>query len=227
MADVKEIVNRIWDSALGDVTYGANRTINGLTGGALDYLGSKYNIDTQMNGYLSQKSQEERMFTSGLGDLAQVGGGLLWGSLLPFGSLRKPYNVWQISRAYDKLSKNPYIGSGKDVIAKMKNHKGETVLLQRGEAIPGEGGKVITHGNKLNALTGTRRNFGLNKAIYKHGVTKEQAKKIPDNISTKPAEVSERGQDIYETYMGQDRLRTVSSPVGKQKTISSYYVIDR
>ena len=32
---------------------------------------------------------------------------------------------------------------------------------------------------------------------------------------------------IYQTYMGQDRLRTVSSPVGKYKTISSYYKIDR
>ena len=44
MADYKEIANKIWDSALGDITYGANRTLNGLTGGALDYLGSKYNI---------------------------------------------------------------------------------------------------------------------------------------------------------------------------------------
>ena len=176
-----------------------------------------------MNGYLSQKPQEERMLTSGLGDLAQVGGGLLWGRLLPFGSLRKPYNVWQIGRAYDKLSKNPYIGSGKDVITKMKNHKGETVLLQRGEAIPGEGGKTIVYGRELKRATGTERNYGLNKAIYKHGMTREQVKEIPYNIKTEPVEVSGRGQDIYQTYMGQDKIKTVASKYGKQKTISSLY----
>ena len=227
MADYKEIANKIWDSALGDITYGANRTINGLTGGALDYLGSKYNIDTQMNGYLSQKPQEERMLTSGLGDLAQVGGGLLWGSLLPFGSLRKPYNVWQIGRAYDKLSKNPYIGSGKDVIAKMKNHKGETVLLQRGEAIPGEGGKVITHGKTLKRETGTERNYGLNKAIYKHNVTKEQSKRIPSYLKEQPTESNIHGQDVYNFQTPDGDLRLVTSTKDGSKTISSMYLVDR
>ena len=105
----------------------------------------------------------------------------------------------------------------------MKNHRGETVLMQRGEAIPGDGGKVIASGKTLKRATGTERNFGLNKAIYKHGMTREQVKEIPYNIKKEPVEVTSRGQDIYQTYMGQDKIKTVASKYGKHKTIASLY----
>ena len=81
-----------------------------------------------------------------LGSLAEVGGSLLWGGLLPLDKLRVPYNSWQIGRAYDRLKENPFKGGGKDVITKMKNHNGENVLLQRWEAIKGEDGRVIVQG---------------------------------------------------------------------------------
>ena len=48
-----------------DMLYGAGRTLNGLTGGGLDYLGDRYGIDTRMSGYLAQKDKE------GTGELAR------------------------------------------------------------------------------------------------------------------------------------------------------------
>ena len=42
--------------------------------------------------------------------------------------------IWKES---SDIIKNPYQGRGSDIIAKMKNRNGETVLLQRGEAIMG------------------------------------------------------------------------------------------
>ena len=225
--DYKEIVDSIWNNALGDATYGASRTLNGLSFGALDYLGNKYGVDTQMNDYLSKKPLQDRQYMQQLGDIAQIGGGLLWGGALPLGNLRKPYNSWQIGRAYDRLIKNPYIGSGKDVITKMKNHKGETVLLQRGEAIPGEGGRVITSGKALKRETGTERNFGLNKAIYKHNVTKEQSKRIPSYLKEQPTESNIHGQDVYNFQTPDGDLRLVTSTKDGSKTISSMYLVDR
>ena len=61
----------------------------------------------------------------------------------------------------------------------MKNRNGETVLLQRGEAIMGDNGMPIVSGTLLKHISGTKRNYGLNKAIYKHNITREQAKMIP------------------------------------------------
>ena len=136
------------------------------------------------------------------------------------------YNSWQIGRGYDRLIKNPYMGSGKDFITKMKNHKGENVLLQRGEAIPGEGGNTIVYGRELKRATGTERNIGLNKAIYKHGMTREQAKMIPQYLRKYPTESNSYGQDVYNFQTPDGDLRLVTSTKDGSKTISSMYLVD-
>ena len=197
-----------------DMLYGAGRALNGLTGGGLDYLGDRYGIDTRMEDYLGFKDEEGTgNLTRQLGNMGQLGGlGMSVYSLGGTGTnaIRPHYNSWQIGRAYDRLSKNPYIGSGQDIIARMKNHNGETVLLQRGEAIPGENGEVITSGGKaFQRLTGTKSNYGLNKLIYKHKVPKEQAAKIPEIIKQKPSETNKFGQNVY-LYKTQDESYNLS-----------------
>ena len=142
----------------------------------------------------------------GLGYLGYQGAnGFYNNALLP------RYNSWQIGRGYDRLIKNPYQGKGSDIITTMKNHNGEKVWLQRGEAIMGENGQPIVSGGLLKSITGSKRNYGLNKVIYKHGMTKEEAQMIPYNIRKQPVEISPRGQNIYERYVEQDKLRTIAS----------------
>ena len=213
-----------------DMVYGAGRALNGLTGGGLDYLGDRYGIDTRMEDYLGFKDEEGTgNLTRQLGNMAQLGGlGMSVYSLGGTGTnaIRPHYNSWQIGRAYDRLSKNPYIGSGQDIIARMKNHNGETVLLQRGEAIPGENGEVITSGGKaFQRLTGTKSNYGLNKLIYKHKVPKEQAAKIPEIIKQKPSETNKFGQNVY-LYKTQDGdVRVITSPKDEGRILSSMYEV--
>ena len=214
-----------------DMVYGAGRALNGLTGGGLDYLGDRYGIDTRMEDYLDFKDEEGTgNLTRQLGNMAQLGGlGMSAYSLGRTGTnvIRPHYNSWQIGRAYDRLSKNPYQGSGQDVIARMKNHNGETVLLQRGEAIPGQNGEVITSGRPLQHEYGTARNYGLNKAIYKHNVSKPEAQSLPKYIRQTPVDISPRGQDIYVTMTPEGKMQTVTTPINGQRTISSFYKFDK
>lgn len=224
MSDKNKIVDNIMNSLnidFLDTVYGANRGLNGLSGGGLDYLGNKLGFDSQMRGYLQALSPDERKQRESIGDYAEVGGNLLLAGLLPLSNLRVPYNSWQIGRAYDRLKRNPYKGKGKDVITKMKNHNDETVLLQRGEAVKGEDGRVITFGKRLKRETGTERNFGLNKAIYKHGVDKRQVMELPKNIKNKPIETSPRGQDIYSIVTEDGEIRVVTTPYNGTRTIAS------
>lgn len=137
------------------------------------------------------------------------------------------YNGYKIGKSYDKLKENPFEGSGQDVIAKMKNHNGENVLLQRGEAIRGENGEIIAAGNELKQATGTRRNYGLNKAIYKHDMNKAQVQQIPRYIKKQPVEVSPRGQDIYVTMTSEGEIKVVATPKNGTKIISSMHKIKR
>lgn len=55
---------------------------------------------------------------------------------------------------YGGLQQNPYQGQGSDVIARMRNHAGEPVVLQRGEAIPDNMGNPIVYGNDLKRASG-------------------------------------------------------------------------
>ena len=213
-----------------DVAYGANRTINGITAGGLDYLGDKLGFDSRMNGYLDSLPESERAQREALTDLLEFGGAALpVGTAIKAGVrvLRVPYNAWQIGKAYDKLRKDPFIGNGKDVIAKMKDHNGKNVLLQRGEVIRGRDGSIKVSGNDLLRETGTKRNFGLNKAIYKHNITKEQATKIPRYIRDNPVETNQYGQSVYEIKRPDGNFRIVTSSKDADKILSSMYKIER
>ena len=220
-----EMMNSLSQDFL-DMSYGVNRAVNGLTAGGLDYLGDKFGFDSRMNNYLNLLSPQERKQRENIGSLVELGGNAMLGNRA-LETFRAPYNSWQLGRAYDRLSENPYKGSGKDVITRMKNHNGETVLMQRGEAIRGKNGEVITSGRPLKRYTGVERNYGLNKVIYKHGMDKGQVKNIPQNIKSNPVEVSSRGQDVYKINTPEGEVIIVATPINGKKTISTMYLIDR
>ncbi len=209
-----------------DIAYGVNRGLNGLTAGGLDYLGDKFGFDSKMNNYLNLLSPQERKQRENIASLVELGGNAMLGNRA-LETFRAPYNSWQIGRAYDRLSQNPYQGSGSDVVTRMKNHNNETVLLQRGEAIRGENGEVITSGRLLRKVTGTERNRGLNKAIYKHGMSRKQVKNIPQSIKSNPVEVSPRGQDVYKINTPEGEITIVATPINGKKTISTMYLVER
>jgi hypothetical protein len=153
-----------------DMLYGANRAVNGATFGGLDWLGNKLGIDTQMNEYLQLKdAQGQGNIARTTGQMVEYGsGGLSAGAIgkAAYEPANMAYNGYKIGNKYNKLLDNPFQGNGTDIIAKMKNHAGEPVVLQRGEAILGEHGNVITSGRPLQHITGTSRNYGLDKIIY-------------------------------------------------------------
>ena len=113
--------------------------------------------------------------------------------------------------------------NGGDVIAKMKNHNGEPVVLQRGEAISGENGNVIVSGRPLQHQTGTARNYGLNKIIYKHGVPRGEVVKIPRYIKDNPLEITPRNQSVYSVKKIDGEMRVITTPRNGYETISSMY----
>lgn len=213
-----------------DTMYGMNRTINGMTFGGLDWLGNKLGFDSQMNEYLNLKNEQDRNLAKLAGNVAEFGGAALTGGSLAkagYNQANMLYNGYKIGKNYDKLLDNPYQGNGSDIIARMKNHNGEPVILQRGEALCGENGEVITSGKALKKITGTERNYGLNKAIYKHDMTRQQVQQIPKYIRRLPAEVSQYNQDIYITKTPAGEIKVVSTPKNGVKIISSMYKIDR
>ena len=216
------------------VVSGLGRVAGGATLGATDWL------DRKTGGHLAsldtglQRSAEG----AGLGGwnkaakfASELGGNMLFGGMAgkkAFETARPFYNAYQIGRAYDRLQKDPFQGSGRDVIARMKNHNGETVMLQRGEAIRGENGKIVAcGGNAFKRLTGTKSNYGLNKAIYKHDVPREQVTRIPKTIKGKPVETTDLGQDVYMYKARDGNYRVVTSSTPKGKTVSSMYKIER
>ena len=210
-----------------DTLYGANRAINGATFGGLDWLGNKLGIDTQMNEYLKLKdAQGQRDLARTTGQLVEYGsGGLSAGAIgkATYEPANMAYNGYKIGKAFDRLSENPFEGNGSDIIAKMKNHAGEPVVLQRGEAILGDNGNVIVHGKSLENATGTLRNYGLNKGIYRHNIARQDAQSIPKIIKQKPIEMSPRGQYIYNTPSKNGNFQVVTSPTNKGTIVSSTY----
>ncbi len=130
---------------------------------------------------------------------------------------------YKIGKAFDRLTVNPYEGNADDLIAKMGNNR--EVSLLRGAAIPDEFGKPIVAGRTLKKHTGSERNYGLDKLMYKHEVTKEEAQNIP-HIFRKynPAEISNRGQKVYAIDDGGTYpFVTVASPHDDKFTIASAY----
>ena len=212
---------------LDSIIYGASRALNGITYGGFDYLGNKLGIDTQMNNYLQNQA------AAGMGNIVQTVGNMaeLGGNILPYlvggavvsGPINVAYNGYKIGKAYDRLQQNPYQGQGSDVIARMRNHAGEPVVLQRGEAIPDNMGNPIVYGRDLKRATGTYRNYGLDKGIYKHGISREDAQKIPKIINNNPAETNSYGQNIYLVRSKNGVLRVVTSPQNGDNIIASMY----
>ena len=210
-----------------DVLYGANRAVNGATFGGLDWLGNKLGIDTQMNEYLKFKdTQGQGDIARTTGQLAEYGGNVLTGGTIAktaYEPANMAYNGYKIGKAYDRLSENPFAGTGSDVIAKMKNHAGEPVVLQRGEAILGNNGNVIVHGKSLGRETGTVQNYGLDKIIYRHEMPRNEVSQIPKYIKKQPVETNAYGQNVYVIQGSSGKVRIVTSPVPKGSTIASMY----
>ncbi len=82
--------------------------------------------------------------------------------------------------------------------------------------------------NYLDVSFGINRAVnGLNKAIYKHDVPRNEVTKIPQYIKNKPVEVSPRMQDAY-VFEGTDgNYRIVTSPTKSGRTVTSIYKIER
>ena len=216
------------------VVSGLGRVAGGATLGATDWL------DRKTGGHLASLDADLQRSAEGAGlggwnkaakFASELGGNMLFGGIAgktAFETARPFYNAYQIGRAYDRLRKDPFQGSGRDIIARMKNHNGETVMLQRGEAIRGENGKIVAcGGNAFKRLTGTKSNYGLNKAIYKHDMLKEQVTKIPKIIRRNPVETTEFGQDVYLFKTQNGDIRVVTSLKDGKKILSSMYKIDR
>ena len=137
------------------------------------------------------------------------------------------YNGYKIGKKYDQLVEDPFQGNGNDVIARMKNHNDEPVVLQRGEAIQGPNREVIVSGKELKRVVGTKRNYGLDKGIYKHGVSRTDAQRIPRIIQQKPVETNEFGQNEYIARSKNGPFRVVTSPKDGESIISSTYYVER
>ena len=215
------------------VVSGLGRVSGGATLGATDWL------DRKTGGHLASLDADLQRSAEGAGlggwnkaakFASELGGNMLFGGMAgkkAFETARPFYNAYQIGRAYDRLRKDPFQGSGRDIIARMKNHNGETVMLQRGEVLKKDDGSIIASGKSLGRVTGTERNYGLNKAIYKHDVPREQVTRIPKTIKGKPVETTDLGQDVYMYKARDGNYRVVTSSTPKGKTVSSMYKIER
>ena len=210
-----------------DTLYGANRAINGATFGGLDWLGNKLGIDTQMNEYLKLKdAQGQGDIARTTGQLVEYGsGGLSTGAIgkAAYEPAQMAYNSYKIGSKYNKLLDDPLQGNGTDIIATMKNHAGEPVVLQRGEAILGDNGNVIVHGKPLGRETGTVQNYGLDKIIYRHEMPRNEVTQIPKYIKQQPIETNLYGQNVYKIQKPNGEIKIVTSPTQYGQTVSSMY----
>lgn len=86
-----------------------------------------------------------------------------------------------------------------DEIVKMRIVGEEPVTLLRGAAAIGEDGRIVTHGKNLHSDQ-IKRNFGLNKIMYKHDMNREEVKRLPQIIREyRPVERTTKGHKIYVT----------------------------
>lgn len=212
-----------------DILYGANRAINGITLGGLDKLGNKFDIDTQMSEYVQLRdNQGQGNIVRNTGKIAEYGGAALPVTTVGqaiYEPANMAYNGYKIKKAYDRLNQDPFSGKGSDIIAKMKNHEGQPVVLQRGEAMLDENGTIVTSGRPLQHVTGTARNYGLNKIIYKHNMPREEVAQLPKLLkNNQPAKISPRNQHIYVLQRPNGETFIATTPKQNIRTISSMYV---
>ena len=69
--------------------------------------------------------------------------------------------------------------------------------------------------------------YGLDKGIYKHGVSRTDAQRIPRIIQQKPVETNEFGQNEYIARSKNGPFRVVTSPKDGESIISSAYYVER
>ena len=89
-------------------------------------------------------------------------------------------------------------------------------------------GNIVVHGKALERETGTLRNYGLNKGIYRHGISRADAQRIPRIIRQKPVELSHRGQYVYNVPSRNGNFKVVTSPTTNNETVvvTTYYPIE-
>lgn len=155
-----------------------------------------------------------------------IGGGLTAGGRKATDIYHNITDAYKIGKGYDVLKTNPIAGNAQDVVTNINLRYQAPVKLQRGEAIIGENGKVIVQGKKLGRETASKRNYGLNKIIYKHELTKEQAQQIPRILrKNKPDQITPNGQYIYniKDQSGKDFRIVISTKDGERFIATAYY----
>ncbi len=139
---------------------------------------------------------------------------------------RNYYEGRKLGKSYDKLSRNPFKGKAEDVVAVIRPRDKEALYIQRGYA-KDKDGLVVTQGRTLRP--DTISNFGMNKIMRTHGMTKSEVQSLPRMVrENKPAEVTPTNKQVYHVKgrKGED-YRIASSPwsiKGKERqTLTSFY----
>ena len=147
---------------------------------------------------------------------------------LAINMLRNINDASKIKQSYNILKQNPLLGNGYDIVTKMNINNKPPVYLHRGEAMIDNNGKIVVSGADLLRAYGTKRNFGLNKLIYKHEISRDEAMMIPSILRKfNPIEVTGFGQQIYEfKNQAGNLMRLVLSPKDDGYMIVSMYKID-
>ncbi len=139
---------------------------------------------------------------------------------------RNYYEGRKLGKSYDKLSRNPFKGKAEDVVAVIRPRDQAALYVQRGYA-KDKDGLVVTQGRTLRP--DTISNFGMNKIMRTHGMTKSEVQSLPRMVrENKPAEVMSTGRQVYQVNgrKGED-YRIATSPKtikGKEsQNLSTFY----
>lgn len=143
-----------------------------------------------------------------------------------YDAYRNYYEGRQLVRSYDKLSQNPFKGKAEDVVTVIRPRDQDALYVQRGYA-KDKDGVVVTQGRGLKP--DTISNFGMNKIMRTHGMTKSEVQSLPRMIrENKPAEVTPAGKQSYQVIGKKgENYRIATSPKiirGKERqTLTSFY----
>lgn len=91
----------------------------------------------------------------------------------------------QIKTAHEDVEKYPLKGTreGKDDIMATMRDGIKKYIVNRGAAIQDpKTGDIVVQGPELKKATGTNRNFGFSKLIFKHGISVEEAQMLPEIV---------------------------------------------
>lgn len=229
MADVQKFIDGLMDSLARDyldASFGANRTLNGITGGGLDYLGSKLGFDSGMDGYLRLLSPEEKLLREGLGNAAEWGGTVLGlgAGLRGAGAALNGFSRWNGRRELISQLKK---GDGfKDVyFGKLPQNKLDGLNeLRKGLNQPKLGDKAYIPANVVRKFYNKRLNEG-----YSPENVAEMGKRLFQEEGGKLGKSQYRHiQQIVKPRNKVDELGYISqNPTTGQTVIKSMYRIDK